>query len=682
MSVSSRRRLASTATTGIVLAASMLLGLSTVGMGLAARASAEPSPPADLQVEGGEEAWHPRRSFRLVWSNPAPHGGAPVAAVRYRVLDPAGAVAIGATRIGWPATSIERLEVPGPPGAYTAEVWLEDATGAVGAPAAAKLRFDDRRPGAVTPSVAATWIGRAAFPVAVRLSHPSGEPPVSGIRGYAVSVAPTPVQGPCASADRCTEAETDLRGGVDEDSYPVAALPEGTSHVGAIAVSGSGMTSATVGRTVLRVDKTSPITRLEGLPDGWTNQPVRLTAVAVDAGSGMSPGAGGVPPYTAIAIDAGAPVTAAGNSVSATVIGEGLHRIAYYARDLAGNVDDGAGSNGTLNPSPPTALVRIDWVPPNVSFVNSQDPSDPELIRARVADSMSGPAPGRGWIGIRRHGSGDPFAPLPAAPAPRGELHARWDSDARAVGEYELRAVGYDAAGNAAATTHRANGATMILANPLKAATTLGAGFVGESTARRRTVPYGRGVLFAGRLTEGASGPLTGMPVRIVERFGAGAGLPARISTVTTNPDGSFGIRLSPGPSREVTAVFDGTPMLTRSASPSAPLGVRSNVRLRVSAAVAKVGGRPVIFRGRVGVAPGTIPTGGKSVQLQFRLPGLPWTEFRTIQTDRRGRFRYAYSFSDDDSRGIRFQFRAHAPKQAGWPYEPAGSRPVSVRGR
>jgi len=83
-----------------------------------------------------------------------------------------------------------------------------------------------------------------------------------------------------------------------------------------------------------------------------------------------------------------------------------------------------------------------------------------------------------------------------------------------------------------------------------------------------------------------------------------------------------------------------------------------------------------------VDAAPGTIPAGGKSVQLQFHLPGLPWTEFRTVQTNRRGRFRYAYRFSDDDSRGASFQFRAFAPAQSDWPYEPAGSRPVTVRGR
>ena len=69
-------------------------------------------------------------------------------------------------------------------------------------------------------------------------------------------------------------------------------------------------------------------------------------------------------------------------------------------------------------------------------------------------------------------------------------------------------------------------------------------------------------------------------------------------------------------------------------------------------------------------------------MELQFRYPGARWSEFRTLEADARGRFRYAYRFSDDDSRGVRFQFRAHVPGREGWPYEPASSRPVSIEGR
>jgi hypothetical protein len=51
------------------------------------------------------------------------------------------------------------------------------------------------------------------------------------------------------------------------------------------------------------------------------------------------------------------------------------------------------------------------------------------------------------------------------------------------------------------------------------------------------------------------------------------------------------------------------------------------------------------------------------------------------VRTNRFGRFRYAYRFSDDDSRGIRFRFRAFVPPQGGWPYEAGSSRPLVVWG-
>ena len=127
--------------------------------------------------------------------------------------------------------------------------------------------------------------------------------------------------------------------------------------------------------------------------------------------------------------------------------------------------------------------------------------------------------------------------------------------------------------------------------------------------------------------------------------------------------------------------MFAGTPTLTRSSGQPVRLAILGGVRMRASAPVAAIGGRPVVFRGRVGADGATIPPDGKSVELQFRLRGTPWTEFRTVQTDWRGRFRYAYSFTDDDSRGVRFRFRAVAPAQSDWPFEPAGSRPVAVRG-
>jgi len=682
--------------TGLALLAALaLLPVTTAG--------AAPLPPEDLQVSGGADTWHSVDNFCLTWKNPTPQGGQPIAAVHYRVRNTLGTVVIGAARIDGPVEIVCELRLSNIPGIYDAEVWLEDTAGSQGAPAAAKLRFDNVRPDNVTPLPASGWIARTGFPHTIRIGHSGGEPPLSGIRGYAISINSAPNGNPCEAPSRCTEAETDLHGGAGDDALPVTGLPEGTSYVHVVAVSGSGMKSAAAGHAVLHVDTTDPVAVLTGVPSGWASGPVTLTATATDSGSDMD-GALGGSPFTAIQVDGGTPTIGAGTLVSTTVIAAGAHKVAYYARDSAGNVNDGGTANGIDNRAPSVAVVRIDRDAPTIAFANSQVPGDPELIRVRIRDSLSGPDRSRGWIGVRRAGSGDRFAPLPteavrmALPAGEG-LQARWDSDAYAPGEYEFWAIGYDRAGNAATTADRSDGRRMALANPLKTPTTLRAGFVSRSRPqclrrgalrrcgapvgqRRRLVVFGRGAMFGGRLIAGLHAPLQGMAVRIVERIATRSGAPTRVSTVRTDAHGAFAIRLRPGPNRRVTATFGGTRALARSAAPPAELGVRSSVRLHASSRVATIGGRPIVFRGGVAANDGATLLSGKSVQLQFRVSGVPWSEFRTVQTDRRGRFRLAYRFSDDDSRGVRFQFRAYVPEQHDWPYEPAGSRPVMVRGR
>lgn len=653
------------------LATAVALALS-----MAPTAVAGPPAPAGLEVVGGEESWHPGRDFRLIWSKSSGLSDPAPARVRYRLRDPLGAP-VGEGQLAWPASEINPLRVPPAPGAYTAEVWFEDNVLGSGPVASVKLRFDDARPGTVQPLAEGGWLGHNSFPLPVQLGHPGAPLPLAGIRGYAVSVDHAAAGDPCARPDRCTAAEIDLGGGIGDDSFAIQGLPEGVSYVHAVAVSGSGMRSATVGSATLRVDETLPTTELEGAPADWVDHPVTLRATAADSGSGMQPGGSGAVPFTAIRIDGGTPVAAAGDAVSARIADEGTHSVAYYARDLAGNVGDGASSNGKPDPPPAVAEVRIDRTPPRIAFAAQQDPREPELIRARVADSLSGVDPASGWIGVRRAGSGDRFQQLPASPAPDGELRARWDSDAFPAGDYEFEAAVGDRAGNVATTERRADGGPMLLGNPLKTPTRLTASFVGGGLSRR--APYGRGVLLHGRLSTARGEALAGAAVRIVEQSTPGA-TPGEL-TVWTGRDGRFAARLAPGPSRSASAYFAGTGTLTRAASRPLRLAVRSGVRLRASARAARVGGQPLVFSGKVAASAGTIPAEGKTVELQFRLPGLPWKEFRTIRTDRAGRFRYAYRFSDDDSRGVTFQFRAYAPAQDDWPYEPGGSRPVIVRG-
>jgi hypothetical protein len=640
-----------------------------------AAASAAPPPPSALHVIDGE-GWQADDHFTVGWTNAA--ADPPIAAVHYRVRDGEGAIESGPVRLGWAADHVG-VSVRGP-GAHTFEIWFEDANGAIGPPADIKLRYDSQRPGSVAAISPVGWIGRTELPLVIRLTHPATPFPLSGIRGYAVSIDREPASSPCAAAYLCTETETDLRGGIDDDTLSLGELPEGMFFVHALAVSGSQVGSLSPGHTLLRVDRTDPVTRLSGAPARWTNHTAVLEATATDKLSGMAPAAGGAA-FTAIRIDDGPPIVAAGDSVRATVVSAGVHTIAYYARDAAGNIDDGADSNGEANTPPAILPLRIDREPPSVVFSGSASPEQPELIEARVSDALSGPDPARGEIAVRAAGSGGTYETLPTAVA--GEtLLGRWRSDDYPVGEYEFRVTGFDAAGNSRTSTRRANGEQLILPNPLKARTMLAADFEGgRRSSGALVVRRGNGATFGGRLLATSDAPLGGCSIEVVERFDAGAPDPRHTTVVRTDEEGRFSVTLAPGPSREVFAVFGGTSRATGTASRPLRLGVRGGVRLRASATVARVGGRPVVFRGAVAASPGELPPGGARVQLQFRAAGLPWSEFRTVQTNARGRFRYPYRFSDDDSRGIRFQFRAFVPTQSGWPYEPGSSRPVAVRG-
>jgi hypothetical protein len=553
-----------------------------------------------------------------------------------------------------------------------AAVWLGEAWGRVGPAASVTLRFDDTAPTAPAPEAPDDWIA-AAEPALLRIGHPDAPLPLSGLRGYAISTDGGGGSSPCASTTLCTVAETDLRGGADGDAISLGSLPEGLTVARVVAVSGAGVASP-VATASFRVDATAPVVHLTGVPIGWARGPVRVEARATDSLSGM--GADGpAGPFTAIAIDGGAPRTAPGDSAVAVVAGSGAHRVACFARDAAGNATDGAAGA----PEPEIAIVRIDEIPPAVQFTAAQDPAEPERIEALVADGLSGPSRSQGEIAIRQVGSKAAFQPLPTQVLD-GKLETIWDSDSFPPGKYEFRATGYDAAGNSAAGATRVRGGRMILVNPLKTPTAIEAGF--HSKKLIRTASYGHGVRFGGQVRTLSGRAAAGLEVEIAEVFKEGSRAKRRTTYARTGADGTFSAWLGPGPSREVVASFGGNRLLSRASSRVVGLDVRGSVLLRASSGIAKVGGRPIVFSGSVGHRGVFLSREGRPVELQFRYPGASWSEFRTVQTDAKGRFRYPYAFSDDDSRGVRFQFRAYVPAEDGWPYEPAYSRPVSVTGR
>src|SRR3954463_12082684 len=376
----------------VLLAASLLPTLA---------AASEPLRIENLQVEGGEATWHASKAFRLDWTQVP---GPPVypRAVLYRLYDAEGDLVEGPVRNTENVRMVDPLEVPPLPGEYTVEAWLEDSEGRAGPPSRATLRFDDTVPAPPAPQPPEGWL--AGHEVAVlKVGHPAGPLPPSGIRGYAFSLDTGGGSSPRAQPGGGSLAETDLAQGIGGDTVALGTLAEGETYARVVAVSGSGVASP-VASVVFRSDATLPRLSLQGLPTGWSSGPVRVTALAGDELSGMA-AAGPTGPFTAIAVDGGPPALGGGDSVSTWVAGSGLHRVAYFARDAAGNVADGA----LGEPLPSTVAVRIDEEPPRVLFAPAQDPAEPERIEATVADSLSGPSLDRGSIRLRRAGTHDRF---------------------------------------------------------------------------------------------------------------------------------------------------------------------------------------------------------------------------------------------------------------------------------
>lgn len=605
--------------------------------------------PAEASAASGElravvgSSWQARSSFAIEWEPIAPPD--PTEA-EFRVYDSGGQLRHAFDQPL--ALMLNGVEVPPVPDVYTLEAWLQNDAGQSGPHSTTTLHFDNVAPAAPVLVPPSGWL-LGTDPAVLQVDPSTQPPPLSGVAGYAVSVDGG---SPCAQPDRCLAGEIDLAGG-GGGGISLGTLPQGAHLVRAVTVSGSGVPSTAVVAT-LRVDATAPLVSLDGVPAGWSGGPVQVTARADDVDSGMA-AAGALGPFTSITVDGAAPSRALGATARAWIGGSGAHSVEGFARDAAGNLSRVA-----------LATARIDEDPPKVAFAAAQDPAEPERIEATVSDPLSGPSLDRGWIGIRPAGTRARFEPLPTRHA-GDRLVARWASDFYPPGKYEFVATAFDGAGNQATGSDRTRGDRMFLVNPLKAQVELA-----TRLARRR---------LSGRLRRFGGGPLAGREVLVTETFAPGSVPRSRTTTVATDGRGEFSLRLRPGPSRDVSAGFAGTALLGRATSRAAHLEFATAVHLTASAATARVGGRPVVFAGEISRR-GAAGVAGLPVELQFRFRGGAWSEFRTVEADRRGRFRYRYRFSDDDSRGIRFQFRAYVKGREGWPYGPGTSRPVQVTGR
>ena len=421
-------------------------------------------------------------------------------------------------------------------------------------------------------------------------------------------------------------------------------------------------------------------TTLDGalLGGGWLRGTANLRAQARDSGSGVRQlivTVGGEPlaekdgscdtipgtPYAArFAVCAARPVLNDGPSTLEGPFHDGQNSLSVCAVDFAGN--------RTCH----RQTVRIDNTAPALTFRSAQDPDDPELVRAPVSDRTSGVSSGQ--ILYRPAGQTS-WRPLDTQ-VRSGELQARVDSTVDPPGTYEFMAQASDAAGNVEQTTNRADGQPMTLAFPLKSRVKLSA-HLGPGGASRMTIGYGRRSKVSGRLVDAAGEPLAHQELNVIERFSDGALIDRRVRSVETDSDGLWGKRLRAGPSRTVTARFDGSQRYLAGDARAGRLRVRTKVTLRLSRRRVTEG-RRVTFRGRVAHLAARIPAGGKLIELQVK-DGSRWETVRqAFHTRADGRYRLRYRFARFYTSDVSYRFRVKVLRERGWPYK----APVKSRSR
>lgn len=344
------------------------------------------------------------------------------------------------------------------------------------------------------------------------------------------------------------------------------------------------------------------------------------------------------------------------------------------------------------NEAPSTAVtvpLRFDDLKPKVAFA-AGEPGD--RLLAEVADEHSGPDSGE--ILYRRVDASS-WTELPTKLAPAQDPHGATLSAPMpelGYGTYVFRVDAEDAAGNQASTSLRADGTQMAIRRvppPTVPRSPLAPRSKSRLFARLRgghgrgdslTVPFGASALLSGRLTRAADGAgLGGREVRIVSRPSRGALVPVAVATARTGEEGGFSLRLPPGPSRRVSAVFAGDRGLEGSARRPLDLRVRSGLSLR--AAPRQLRTEEVVrLSGKVRSRGAPIPRRGKLVAIQYLEEATHrWRPVLVTRTDHHGRFRAHYRFRYVTGTAA-IRLRATALAEERWPYAPGSSPPVTVR--
>ncbi len=663
----------------------------------------------------GGEAWRPTNDFDVSWSNPA-QAHAPIDGAMYRITRVGGGYDSGARFVaGSNRQSLSDLQVPSP-GEYQLKVWTRDAAGNHSEAGArtATLRFDPTVP----PEAEAQyngWIRRNDFQYQAQWNEVLGSAlGPSGLDGYAVRVTQSPDTDPCVTAGHpsssCSSSEVNNVGRTDTSMVvPAEEVSEGEWFIHVVPVTGAGV-KAGVEHTPMPVDETDPETTISGASGEWTTDDVVLSVSASDPLSGMAPNSNQFSidpqPRTCLQIAPGGPICEGDDSVTEVISTEGDHQVRYFARDLAGNENNGQPDiNGHTNNPPNTARVRIDKTPPQLAFTG-RTVDDPSRVTVSASDALSGVADG--VIELRRSGSTSDWLALDTSVV--GDSLSGNVPDDLDPGLYEFRATATDEAGNTATSSSRADGSPMIEQLPLKEAVNLTAiveGAKAESpkgkgkgkckkaagggkgkgkckgkgkgaaTTASATVPYGQPVRLAGHLQTASDAPLRSRDLLVTEQLAEGATPAERTHNVVTDQTGAYAVSLPAGPSRKVTVHYAGDTRYRPTTTDPVEVAVRSTV-LSFKSPKTVPETRPIRFRGQLGALGVDLGSGGKRVELQYEKSRGTWKTISAGEAKAEGNFKLRYGLRSNYVRRTKVRFRILVPPERAWPY--AGVATSSAR--
>jgi len=675
-----------------------------------------PTTPTDIEpVTDATDGWSSNNSFGSSWTNGAEvdetstQSGLASVIVDVNPTDPGTqtdpapvTVPMGGSAGGMSATktSVSGVTVPAT-GKWTLRLRLRDAAGNVSdvgdgtggsANSDVEVGYDPNAP-AKPNGNANGWISADEIAAGYNqtwnqlLSGPGSAP----ICGYAASV----------SANQSDPAGTTINvpGAVTQWELPHD-LSEGNHWVHLRAINCAGSPSATTENIFAQVDLTDPTPGYSGVEDGrWYKDGQQATLTGTDALSGMSPAApsdldsrfGAYITYTLNGSGPQPQDSPRGGSATVTATGEGQKNLSFSPVDLAGNKASPTIVNFGIDASKPTG------------YLESQDPEKPTLVRAPLADGVSGLS--NAVLQVRNASGGEwHLLPTSLASFSGGEVgghpksavaSARFPDTKLPVGTYQVRAIAQDQAGNELVTSKDKNGNDYTISNPMRKGVGLSA-FVyrGLKKCKRKikskcvrkkkgrvylvggktstSVGYRRAGVVQGYLTSTKYAGLARQPIEV---YTQAAGKPEVLAgTVSTKADGSYYYRLKPGVSRKVRVYYPGTELL-QDAESRVTFGTAAKLTLKVNRKHAFTG-QTVKFTGKVTSVDRQLPKAGKIVALQFYTGGKWRPAVAIVRTSKKGKFKVNYRF-DRIPRGVkaRIRFRVMAPSELGWNHVTSASR-------